>query len=98
MGYQLFRFSFLHLSYKSSLNTEHLCVNINITNLFYSTMPILIIQTKKNLCELPLSYTMDFKKIEFYSKSGKKNSTETNTYYSSFLTITDEPDLYFGII
>ena len=35
-------------------------------------MPILIIQTKKILCELQLSYTSDLKKVEFYIKSGKK--------------------------
>ena len=77
MGYQLSRFTYSHLSYKSSLNTEHVYVNINITNLFYSSMPILIIQTKKNLCELPLSYTSDLKKVEFYIKSGKKRKTLT---------------------
>ena len=100
MGYQLSRFTYSHLSYKSSLNTEHVYVNINITNLFYSFMPILIIQTNKNLCELSLSYTSDLKKLNFTSKVVKKEklSPRTNTYCNRFLTVTDETDLYLGII
>ena len=63
-------------------------------------MPILIIQTNKNLCELSLSYTSDLKKLNFTSKVVKKEklSPRTNTYCNRFLTVTDETDLYLGII